>query len=98
MQRLPYIDWDAAARVGGKAVHPGPELTPGAIDEVVAALRSAARRAPSHIAEVTGPSPPADPRTLIVDPAGWTGAGAHASRRAAPRRRHRAGWPSGRTA
>lgn len=71
MQRLPYIDWDAAAQVGRKAVHPGPELTPGAIDEVVAALRSAAGRAPSHIAEVTGLSAPADARTLIVDRAGW---------------------------
>ena len=29
MQQLPYIDWDKAETFARKAVHPGPELTPG---------------------------------------------------------------------
>ena len=74
MQRLPFIDWDAAARVGRKAVHPGPELAPGDIAEVVAALRAAAGRAPNHVLEVTGMAAPAEARTLVVDRAGWVSA------------------------
>ena len=71
MQQLPYIDWDQAARFGAKLAHPGPELSPGQIDQVVEALRSAARRAPAHVAEVSGMHTPADAETLVVDRAGW---------------------------
>ncbi|MGB7961564.1 MAG: zinc-dependent metalloprotease [Propionicimonas sp.] len=74
MQQLPFIDWDAAARVGRKAVHPGPELTPGGIAEVVDALRAATGRATSHVLGVTGMAAPAHAKTLIVDRAGWISA------------------------
>lgn len=81
MQQLPYIDWDQAASFGGKAVHPGPELTPGHIEQVVEALRKAAAKAPEHVSEVSGMTTPAQAETLVVDRAGWV-AGMAASGRA----------------
>lgn len=74
MEQLPYIDWERAAKVGRKAVHPGPELTPGHIAELVDALRAAADRAPAHVAEVSGMATPAAAETLVVDRAGWVSA------------------------
>ncbi len=74
MQQLPYIDWDHATQLGGKVVHPGPELTPGHISQVVEALRKAAEKAPAHVAEVSGMTTPAEAETLVVDRAGWVAA------------------------
>ncbi|MCW5951645.1 MAG: zinc-dependent metalloprotease [Propionibacteriaceae bacterium] len=80
MQQLPYIDWDQAARFGGTIVHPGPELAPGHIGQVVDALRKAAEKAPAHVAEVSGMSTPAEAETLVVDRAGWVAAMAASAR------------------
>ncbi|MGC3954586.1 MAG: zinc-dependent metalloprotease [Propionicimonas sp.] len=80
MQQLPYIDWDQAARLGAKVAHPGPELTPGHIAQVVEALRTAAAKAPAHVAEVSGMSTPAEAETLVVDRAGWLAAMAASAR------------------
>ncbi|MCA0253567.1 MAG: zinc-dependent metalloprotease [Actinobacteria bacterium] len=80
MQQLPYIDWDQAAKVGGQLAHPGPELTPGQIAQVVDALRSAAAKAPAHITEVSGMATPAPADTLVVDRAGWLAAMAASAR------------------
>lgn len=80
MQQLPYIDWDQAARLGGMAAHPGPELTPGHIGQVVEALRRAAEKAPAHVAEVSGMLTPAEAETLVVDRAGWVTAMAGSAR------------------
>ena len=80
MQQLPYIDWDQAARFGGTIVHPGPELTPGHIGQVVEALRKAADKAPAHVAEVSGMTTPAEAETLVVDRAGWVAAMAASAR------------------
>ena len=74
MTELPYIDWEQAVRVGRKAVHPGPELTPAQITEVVGALRAAADEAPGHVAEVSGMHAPAVAETLVVDRASWIAA------------------------
>ena len=71
MENLPYIDWERAADVGRRAVHPGPELSAGRIAAVVDALRSAAERAPGHVAEVSGMTTPAPAETLVVDRASW---------------------------
>jgi coenzyme F420 biosynthesis associated uncharacterized protein len=71
MQRLPYLDWDAVADFGRRAVHPGPDLTPAEVADVVASLHAAAGRAPGHVAEVTGLSRPAEATTLVVDRATW---------------------------
>lgn len=80
MQQLPYIDWGQATRFGAKVVHPGPELTPGQIEQVVEALREAADRAPAHVAEVSGMTTPAEAETLVVDRAGWVAAMAASAR------------------
>ena len=71
MEQLPYIDWDHAARIAGKVVHPGPELTTSHIEQVVDALRRAAAKAPAHVAEVSGMHTPAQAQTLVVDRPGW---------------------------
>ncbi|MEA5054620.1 MAG: zinc-dependent metalloprotease [Propionicimonas sp.] len=71
MEQVPYVDFEQAARTGRQAVHPGPELSPGHIAEVVDALRAAATKAPVHVAEVSGMGTPSDALTLVVDRAGW---------------------------
>ncbi|MDQ7991800.1 MAG: zinc-dependent metalloprotease [Propionicimonas sp.] len=80
MEQLPFIDWDSAAGFARKAVHPGPELGPGQIAEVVDALRTAAGRATAHVAEVSGMPTPAEAETLVVDRAGWVSAMAGSAR------------------
>jgi len=74
MQQLPPIDWPTAARAGRSLVHPGPELSPAEIEQVVAELRSAAARATGPIAEVTGMNRPAPGTVLVVDRPGWIAA------------------------
>ncbi|MGV8907658.1 MAG: zinc-dependent metalloprotease [Propionicimonas sp.] len=74
MEQLPPIDWSTAARAGRSLVHPGPELSPGEIEQAVAELRSAADRATSPVAEVTGMGRPAAGTVLVVDRPGWIAA------------------------
>jgi coenzyme F420 biosynthesis associated uncharacterized protein len=71
MQQLPPVDWSTAARTGRSLVHPGPDLTPAEIAEVVAELRAAAERAAAPVAAVTGMSRPAAGRVLVLDRPGW---------------------------
>jgi coenzyme F420 biosynthesis associated uncharacterized protein len=80
MQRLPYLDWDAVAGFGRRAVHPGPDLTAAEVAAVVATLHDAAGRAPLHVAEVSGLSRPAEATTLVVDRATWIAAMAGSAR------------------
>lgn len=74
MEQLPAVDWPFAARTGRALVHPGPELGPTEIAEVVAELRVAAERASGHIAEVTGLERPAPAQVLVVDRSSWVAA------------------------
>jgi coenzyme F420 biosynthesis associated uncharacterized protein len=74
MEHVPAIDWTFAARTGRGLVHPGPELSPTAIADVVAELRDAAARATSHVAEVTGLERPAPAEVLVIDRASWVSA------------------------
>jgi coenzyme F420 biosynthesis associated uncharacterized protein len=74
MEHLPAIDWTFAASTGRALVHPGPELGPAAIADVVAELRESARRATEHIAEVTLLDRPAPADVLVVDRPSWVSA------------------------
>jgi len=74
MQQLPPVDWSTAARTGRSLVHPGPELSPDEIAQVVAELRDAAARATPEVERVTGMIPPASGRVLVVDRPGWIAA------------------------
>ncbi len=74
MQQLPPVDWSTAARTGRSLVHPGPELSPEAIAQVVAELRDAAERATPEVERVTGMTRPASGRVLVVDRPGWIAA------------------------
>lgn len=74
MQQLPGVDWPFAARVGRALVHPGPELRPTEIADVVAELRDAAVRATGPVADVTGLDRPAPAEVLVVDRSSWVAA------------------------
>ena len=74
MQQLPPVDWSTAARTGRSLVHPGPELPPDEIAQVVAELRDAALRATPEVERVTGMARPASGTVLVVDRAGWIAA------------------------
>ncbi|HSK33337.1 MAG TPA: zinc-dependent metalloprotease [Propionicimonas sp.] len=74
MQQLPPVDWSTAARTGRSLVHPGPELSPAEIAQLVAELRDAAARATPEVERVTGMSRPATSRVLVVDRPGWIAA------------------------
>jgi|BarGraNGADG00312_2_1021985.scaffolds.fasta_scaffold22197_2 coenzyme F420 biosynthesis associated uncharacterized protein len=74
MQQLPPVDWSTAARAGRSLVHPGPELPPDEIAQVVAELRDAAERATPEVERVTGMTRPAPSRVLVVDRPGWIAA------------------------
>lgn len=70
MSALPYIDWDAAERVGVELVPAGPRVRRGEADQIVRELRAAARRATPIITEAAE-LPEAGPcRELVVDRAG----------------------------
>jgi len=67
MGALPWIDWDAAERVGAALVPPGPKAERGEMDAVVAELRRDASRATRVIARVSGLPETSDASELVVD-------------------------------
>lgn len=76
MTSLPFIDIDVAAAVGGRAVPPGPTLSPSAIRDVVAGLHEAASTSVAPIAEVTGLGVTGDGPMLVIDRPTWLRANA----------------------
>lgn len=71
MSSVPWVDWELAERVGVSLVPPGPVLTAVERSEIVASLRSSARRAPTLVAEAAELDPgPDNVPELVVDRAG----------------------------
>ena len=70
---LPLIDARTAVRVGRRTVPPGPDLSSGEIEDVVAGLRRAAAASLAPVAEVTQLTlpPDADPEAAVIDRAAW---------------------------
>ncbi|WP_432561583.1 zinc-dependent metalloprotease [Kineococcus sp. SYSU DK003] len=75
------VDFDLAAQVAGRLGGPGPKLTRGEIDDVVAELRTAAAEAAGPVAHTARiPSPEPMPPALVVDRASWAQANVDAFR------------------
>jgi coenzyme F420 biosynthesis associated uncharacterized protein len=70
------IDWEFAARTAASVVRPGPVVSAGEADEIVAQLRAAATAAHPHVHSVTGLETVPGAGVLIVDRPGWARANA----------------------
>jgi coenzyme F420 biosynthesis associated uncharacterized protein len=67
-----YVDWGFAKATGRRLVQAGPRVSPGEAAEVVASLRSAARRSRGPVAETARMHSPSEgSAVLIVDRGGW---------------------------
>jgi len=67
-----FVDWGFAKATGRRLVQAGPRVTPDQAAEVVASLRSAAKRSRGPVAETARMHSPEDgSAVLIVDRPGW---------------------------
>jgi coenzyme F420 biosynthesis associated uncharacterized protein len=65
------VDWDFAARAAARVGRPGPDVSPGEAEQIVASLRSSAITAHPHVQAVTGLQTVAGEGVLVVDRPGW---------------------------
>jgi coenzyme F420 biosynthesis associated uncharacterized protein len=67
------VDWELAARTAALIAGPGPRLERAEAEAIVADLRTAAREAGPHVADITRLEAPVgtDEGVLVVDRAGW---------------------------
>jgi coenzyme F420 biosynthesis associated uncharacterized protein len=65
------VDWDLAARTAAVVGRSGPQLSVAAAADVVKELRTSARRATGHVAEVSRLVAEDGPAVLVVDRPGW---------------------------
>ena len=67
------VDWTVALSTARRLVKPGPEISLGGAQEVVAQLRASAVRAEAYVVAVTGlPVPSSTAPVLVVDRPGWS--------------------------